>query len=157
MTERDPSVHVKVLFQIDRDDGTREVESVWAVRQAEGFRIDNIPFYAKGFALGDVVSAEADSDGLIRCTGLVTASAHSTIRLWFGNAQDVQRIREELSAMRCQSELDLPRLVAVDVPPEVPYSRIRMYLDDKEREGTLEYEEGCLGQRQQDIDERRPD
>ena len=48
--------------------------------------------------------------------------------------------------MRCDSELDVSRLVAVDVPSNVPYPGIRDYLDRKEKVGVLEYEGGCLGQ-----------
>jgi hypothetical protein len=146
MSDSTQRTHVKVLFDIGRDDGTHEVESVWAVPTEGGYRLDNIPFYARGFALGDVVSATPDPDGLLRCTGLVTASRHSTIRLWFADASNVQKVRDDLRAMGCDSELDLPRLVAVDVPPDVPYERIRSYLDDKELASVFEYEEGCLGQ-----------
>jgi hypothetical protein len=74
--------------------------------------------------LGDLVSATPDPDGLLRCTGLVAASGHSAVRLWFANASEVQAVRDELRAMRCDSELDLPRLVAVDIPPNVQYARI---------------------------------
>ena len=48
--------------------------------------------------------------------------------------------------MGCPSELDLDRLVAVDIPPTVPYSDVRAYLEKNERLGVFEYEEGCLGQ-----------
>jgi hypothetical protein len=51
-----------------------------------------------------------------------------------------------MRALGCNSELDLPRLVAADVPPNIPYEQIRSYLDEKERAGVFEYEEGCLGQ-----------
>lgn len=146
MIESKPRTHVKVLFAIGRDDGTHELESVWAVPVTGGYRLDNIPFYARGFAWGDIVSATPDPDGVLRCTGLVTASRHSTIRLWFADSSNVQKVRDELKAMGCDSELDLARLVAVDVPPEASYGRIRDYLDDKERAGAFEYEEGCLGQ-----------
>lgn len=138
--------HVKVLLDIEREDSTHEVESVWATPTDGGYRLDNIPFYARGFAVGDVVSATADRDGLLRAAGLVTASRHSTIRLWFADAANVQKVRDELRSMGCASELDLPRLVAVDIPPEIPYERIRTYLDDAERAGVFEYEEACLGQ-----------
>lgn len=139
--------HVKVLLDIERDDGRFEVESVWAVPENGGYRLDNIPFYARGLAFGDIVSATPDTDGLLRCTGLVTASGHSTIRLWFSDSNDVHSVRNELRAMGCDSEQDISRLVAVDVPPVVPYEEVRNYLEEKERAGLLEYEEGCLGQR----------
>lgn len=146
MRDARSSNHVKVVFDVERDDGSHEMESVWAVAEGEGYRLDNIPFYARGFAWGDVVSATPDPDGLLRCTGLLTASGHSTIRLWFADAGNVQKVRDELRAMGCDSELDLSRLVAVDVPPNIPYARVRSYLDEMERVAVFEYEEGCVGQ-----------
>ena len=145
MSDPPSQKHVKVLFDVEGDGGT-QLESMWAVPVDGGYRLDNIPFYVRGFASGDVVSATPDPDGLLRSTGLVCASGHSTVRLWFADAGDVQKVRDELRAMGCDTELDLPRLVAVDVPPSIPYERIRTYLDEKERAGVFEYEEGCLGQ-----------
>jgi len=100
--------HIKVLFDIERNGDALEVESVWTVPVAGGFRLDNIPFYDRGFAWGGVVAAAPDHDGMLRCTGLVAPSGHSTIRLWFANAPDVQGIRDELRSRGCTSELDLP-------------------------------------------------
>lgn len=140
------SNHIKVLLEFERGDGTLEFESVWAVAQGPGYRLDNIPFYARGFALGDLVSATPDPDGLLRCTGLVVASGHSTVRLWIAHADNVPSVRKTLRDMECNSELDHTRLVAVDVPPNVPYAEVRAYLDEKERTGVLEYEEACIGQ-----------
>lgn len=140
------SQHVKILFNVERDDETTEIESIWAIPEGDGYRLDNIPFYVRGFAFGDVVSVARDPDGALRCVGLVSASGHSTIRLWFSDAENVQAIRNELRRMKCNSELDLSRLVAVDVPPDIPYEIIKDYFDQKERLGIFEYEEGCLGQ-----------
>ena len=40
---------------------------------------------------------------------------------------------------------DLPRLVAVDVPPHVPYEGIKTFLEQGEQAGQFEYQEACLG------------
>ena len=146
MTDTKDSALVKVLFEVQNDDGTVEVESVWAAPVSEGYKIDNIPFYAREVACEDVISAKADDDGALRYTGLSVASGHSTIRLWFADESNVARVRDHLRGMGCPSELDLPRLVAVDVPPSVPYSDVRAYLDAQEAVGLFEYEEACLGQ-----------
>lgn len=136
--------HVKVTLKLEDGGESHELESVWAVPERSGFRLDNIPFYAKHVAFSDVLSAVPDEDGLLRCTGVAIASGHSTVRLWFASEADVQQIRDELRAMGCASELDLSRLVAVDVPPEVSYATVRSYLDGRELAGVLEYEEGCI-------------
>lgn len=138
--------HVKVLFELDSSHEHIDVESVWALPVTNGYQIDNIPFYAKEVACNDVISAEPDEDGALRFKSLIAASGHSTIRLWFSDEKDVPRVRNELRDMGCVSELDLPRLVAVDIPPSVAYGKIRAYLEQQESKGIFEYEEACLGQ-----------
>jgi hypothetical protein len=147
MTEiPETSKHVKVLFEVKNEDGTIEIESVWATPVPDGYKVDNIPFYARDVACNDVVAVKADEDGALRYAGLRVASGHSTIRLWFANEATVAPVREHLRTMGCSSELDLSRLVAVDVPPSVPYPGVRVYLDAQEAAGIFEYEEACLGQ-----------
>lgn len=143
------SEHTKILLAYQGSSSTdHEIESVWAVPVAGGYQIDNIPFYARGVAFGDVVSAEKDSDGMLRFDALIQPSGHSTVRLWFakGKEHDVASIRQSLREMGCASELsDLARLIAVDVPLSVPYEKVRNFLDEGERGGLFEYEEACLG------------
>jgi hypothetical protein len=136
---------VKVLFDIEDDDGI-SVESLWATQEDAGFRLDNIPFYAAEVALDDVVAVVVDRDGGLRFSGLIKASGHSTVRLWFGRSSDVSDVRARLRGLGCPSELDLDRLLAVDVPPYVSYCVVRSYLDSLEAAGVLEYEEGCVAQ-----------
>ena len=140
--------HVKILFRYDGDTaGQYELESMWALPHSDGYQLDNIPFYAREVANGDVVTAQRGSDGELWYDKLVKPSGHSTIRLWFARPEDVQQTRDELRALGCPSELsELPRLVAVDVPPNVPYSSVRAKLEQGEREGLFEFEEACLGQ-----------
>jgi len=138
--------HVKVLFEIENEDGSIDIESVWAIPTEHGYRIDNIPFYAKGVACDDEIIAAPDEDGMLRFVELRSPAGHSTIRLWFANESDVQPVRDVLRKMGCSSELDLSRLVAVDVPPSVPYSRLRAYLEQQEATGLFEFEEACIGQ-----------
>ena len=141
--------HVKILFTIDRDDSeSTEIESVWAIPIDNGYKIDNIPFYAREIALGDIVSARPDADSMLRFEELVEPSQHSTVRLWFavGSEGEVPRVRQELRQMGCSSERsDLNRLVAVDIPPSVVYAQIHTRLSKYEQEGLREFEEACLG------------
>lgn len=138
--------HVKILFELEPVDGRSETESVWALPDGPGFRLDNIPFYVRGVAAADIVNATIDAGGALRFKSLRRASGHSTIRLWFERAEDVPGVRTHLRRLGCPSELDLSRLVAVDIPPEVAYSGIKAYLEAKEAAGVFEYEEGCLAQ-----------
>lgn len=146
MNEPDGS-HVRVQFYIPQDDGTFEVESLWAVPVAIGYRLDNIPFFVRGLAWGDVVSVEAEPDGGLRYKELVATSGHSTVRVLLSFPGDTQRVRDELGALGCSSERWRNNLIAVDVPPNVAYESVRSYLDIGEKAGLFEYEEGCLADR----------
>ena len=140
---------VKILFSYDGSvPGSIEVETLWAIPSANGFKLDNIPFFAREVSVGDVVSAKPDLDGMLRFGALVKASQNSTVRLWFAKNKEneVARVRQNLRDLGCSSEIsDLPRLVAVDIPATISYAIVRKVLDEYEKVGLLEYEESCLG------------
>jgi hypothetical protein len=138
--------HIKIRFTFENSTGDTEVESMWAVERQGHYEVDNIPFYAKDVACGDLVAARRDDEGALWFTDIVKASGHSTIRLLFAHEDDVQMMRDTLYDMGCASEIgDVTRLVAIDVPPEVEYQKVKTLLDQGEQEGRFEYEEGCLG------------
>lgn len=140
------TARVKVEFPFSDSAGNSEIETMWTVARDGGYELDNIPFHVKELALGDVVSASESSDGRLRFAGLLEAKRHSTVRLWFASDRDVLRVRDDLKRMGCASEgSELPRLVAVDVPPSVSYATVQAYLDEGEAAGTFEYQEACLG------------
>ncbi|PHR01352.1 MAG: hypothetical protein COB29_14750 [Sulfitobacter sp.] len=138
--------HVKINFEIPIEGSEEcEVESLWALPCGNGYKLDNIPFYAKGVSFGDVVTVEKIGDCL-HMVELAESSGHSTVRLWFADIADVQVTRKTLESFGCSSEIsDQPRLVAVDISPSVTYDNIRAYLDEGEINGKWDYEEACLG------------
>lgn len=140
------SERAKIRFPFTNTTGDDEIETMWALKRDDGYEIDNIPFYVKEIALGDVVAATPDADGALWYSELIRPSGHSTIRLLFSNVASVGAVRDELRRMGCSSELsDIPRLVAIDVPPSAPYEQVKAFLDRGEAEGRFEYQEACLG------------
>ncbi|WP_084737204.1 DUF4265 domain-containing protein [Cystobacter ferrugineus] len=154
MTER-----LKLRFPFENSDGVGETETMWVIKREDGYEIDNIPFYVTGLAAGDIVSAQPDTGGVLWYSELVRPGGHSTIQLWFSRQEDVEPVRAALRQRGCASEVsDLPRLVAVDVPPDVPYEDIKAFLEQGERAGQFEYQEACLGfiePRQEDQEHRK--
>lgn len=142
----DERVKIAVRFETS-EPGSYEIETMWATPGPDGYRIDNIPFYSKSLALGDVVSADRAVDGMLEYRALVRASGHSTVQIWFADEAHVSPTIAALRELGCDCEVsDLPKLVAFDVPPDVPYGAVRAFLDDGERRGLFEYQEACLGQ-----------
>ena len=135
--------HLKILFRHDAFEGN-DIESAWATREGEFYKLDNILFYAKEFSWGDLIKAKLINDELY-VDVLVKESGHSTVRILFENVNDVQSTRDQLKSMECDSELsNYEKLVAVDIPPSVYYSDIVKYLDEGEKVDKWEYQEACI-------------
>ena len=141
--------HVKLLFPLEQDeDGypPAAAETLWAVREGEGlFRLDNIPFFATGVALGDIVSGVPEAS-FYRFQEVIRPSGHSTLRIAVTEAADVPAVRRLFEQAGCATEQShLPRLVAIDVPPAVPLDSLRPLLDSGREQDRWDYEEACLG------------
>jgi Domain of unknown function (DUF4265) len=141
-----PADRVKVLFRLEKDeDGYPpvEVESLWGLRRGEGIELDNIPFFAKGVAVGDIVKTTRGSDGALEFESVVRRGGHSTYRILLIEKQpdDPRRTMEELITKGLSVEEDAG-LLAVDVPPEIALGPVRDYLFEGIDSGRWEVEEG---------------
>ncbi len=148
---------VKMHFDLSPDEnGYPPVssESMWAVPLGQSrFRLDNIPFFICGVSCFDVVSARMDTNGLLKYERLLQAGGHSTLRvLFYETSSDTRPIQERVNELRsafrelaCTSELShIPRLISLDVPPEVNINDALRILDAGEKQELWEYEEATL-------------
>ncbi|NDQ56401.1 MAG: DUF4265 domain-containing protein [Acidipila sp.] len=142
----------KVFFYLEKDkDGYPPVgvESLWAIPRDDGFELDNIPFYARGVALGDVVSVEKAADGGLEFNGVVRRGGHSCYRIWLlkKRPDDPQFTFEELKGLGLRVEIDLNKLMAIDVPPNLPLASVEDFLVKGKESGRWELEDGyCAGE-----------
>ncbi len=94
--------------------------------------MDNSPFFAYGVSWQDVIEARAAPDGPLEFVRRVSRSGHRTVRVFFDSflAKDprAQTILGALNALGCTYEGRLPRLVSVDVPPEVDLQDVVQFL-----------------------------
>lgn len=112
------------------------VETVWVeALGGDRYRLANIPFFAYGVSMGDVVEArwrpedldERDEDdedsepyGFPYFVGVLERAGHATLRLAADHSIDdeaVEVLRATLCALGCRVEGLPPRLLAIDVPP----------------------------------------
>jgi hypothetical protein len=134
----------KVLL-VYSDDGVFKTESVWATKIGDYYRIDNIPFFAKNIAPGDIVAVEEDGDELY-FDSLIEASGNSVVRIVLYNEKDILRITKELELMSCNWEgSHLPKLISVEIPKGIPYDKVKEYFEKGSLENVFDYEEACLG------------
>lgn len=86
-----------------------------------GYRIDNIPFFVKNVAVGDVVLARLTEMGWYEFAAVRSRSGHSTFRIWLSDdlASSGRNVAQQIIALGCEVETTLERLIAIDVPPDV--------------------------------------
>lgn len=112
---------VKIVFGLA--DEQYQVESLWAVpMESGGYLIDNIPWYVREVALGDVVEAAPGEDGRLYFAGeILRHSGNRTVRLRLAE-ESLPRsgaIQEALERLGAESELDPSDLMAVNIPAAV--------------------------------------
>ncbi len=111
---------------------------MWATPLGEDrYRLDNVPWFARAFAYGDVVAAEPDHEGVLRVREQLVWSGRYTVRVIpFGDESaeaQLQAVIEEFASLGADCEGALPSftLIALDIPPtarvaEIKSSRARL-------------------------------
>ncbi len=134
----------KVLL-VYQDEAEYMIESVWATKIGDYYKIDNIPFFAKNIAPGDIVSVEND-EGQLYFDELIQASGNSVVRIAFFDENNISKVTEELEKMGCNWEgSHLTKLISVDIPNEIAYEKVKNYLVLGRETGLFDYQEACLG------------
>ena len=139
-------VKISIALEKDEDDyPPADFESLWAISLGGGlYKVENIPFFAMGIALGDVVSAKPEQ-GFLRFKDVVQPSRHKTMRVIIYDKREVPAARELLKKQGCDVEQShIPGLISVDVPPAVSLPELRQILDEGEAQERWGYEEAWL-------------
>lgn len=128
--------------------GEYSIESAWAIPlENNTFKLDNFLFYTTEYSWGDIVSVE-NREGELFVTGLIKESGHSTVRIILNDQKDVEKTRDYLKSLGCDSEIsDVPILISVDIPPSVSYLQIKNYLENGKKSSKWSYEEACIAHR----------
>lgn len=139
---------VKVVVKLEKDEDDyppADYEGLWARPLGEGlFQIDNVPFFARGIAHGDIVSASEGTQEF-RFLEVVKPSGHSTLRLIVHDENDIPSVKAMLEKLGCSIERShIPGLISLDVPPTVYMESLKSVLDEGEAQERWGYEEACL-------------
>jgi hypothetical protein len=134
----------KILLTYKDDEGNYQTESVWATKEGDYYRINNIPFLATNVALNDLVSAEED-DGALYFDKLIEPSGHSAVQMIIFGENEVMQIGKELERFGCTWEgSHIKTLLSIDIPKEITYTDVKQYLEKGEKDGRWSYKEACL-------------
>lgn len=139
--------HVKIFFRLEKDKDDyppEDVESLWAIPRESGFELDNIPFFVKGVALGDIVKVEKTGDCGLEFVEVVRRSGHSCYRIWLRQRRedDPSFTIKELESLGLKVETDMEYLLAIDVPPDISLKSIEDVLFKGEDSGRWGLQEG---------------
>jgi hypothetical protein len=145
--DEDPGGYVRLLVPLEREPGVDAPNEEWLWAEplgSERYRLESSPFFAYGLSHGDVVRAR-DEGEMPRLTEIEHKSGHRTLRLaldaeWDLDRAEVQRFLDELLAMGCTYEALPPKIVAVDVPPDLEVGAVIARLQVQVRDGVLVWE-----------------
>jgi hypothetical protein len=143
---------VKVLIELPLADWYSEsTETLWATRLESGhYRLENSPFYARGYSFRDVVHAEFVEDlGFPVVRNAVEKSGHSTYAVWVsegveGNEQ-FAKSWEPINALGCSFEGVRGKLLSVDIPANANIREAYRLLQMGEDEGAWHFQEHDVG------------
>lgn len=138
----------KIHFRIEQDQDEYppvSVETLWARHVADGFVLDNVPFFSRDATVDDVVQAVHDSSGNLWFSHVVSTAGHSLIRVLLYDDSRAAEVTEQLHSLGCGTEgMKTYKLIAVDIPPTVSLSRIQDFLRSESSLGHIDYEEALL-------------
>jgi uncharacterized protein DUF4265 len=128
----------KVVFRVAEDDGSANVETLWAFDLGENrYRLDNSPFYAYSVSVGDVVFAPVDpADGRPTFASVLEKSGNRTVRvildppLATGNSSD--SVVQELLSLGCSYEGANPGYLCIVIPQEADLAAVCERLTKRE-------------------------
>lgn len=124
----------KVLFRVPEDDGSAQVETLWATSLGnDEYRLDNSPFYAYSVSWEDVVFAPFDAtEEFATFQRVLKKSGNRTVRVIFdppvqdGNESD--QMLQGLVNLGCSYEGANRGYMSINIPATVDLSAVRQYL-----------------------------
>ncbi len=140
-------VRIRVPLEAAPEGGGPSEDWLWAEPLGSGrFRIESCPFFAYGVSRDDVVRAtERAGEEAPSLTDVVEKGGHRTLRVALDPAVEIadpgiQGLLERLLELGCTHEALRPKLVAIDLPPEVDVAVVAELLQALVDDRTLVWE-----------------
>lgn len=127
----------KVLFRIMDEDGTSEVETLWAINLgADRYKLENSPFNAYDVSWEDIVFAQYNSaEGFPTLEKVVKKSGNRTVRVGFDPPIEegcgFDKLLEDITALGCSFEGATRRYIFIHPPPNVVFEEVTEFLVKK--------------------------
>jgi hypothetical protein len=147
---------VRVRFDLPGDGSgwpPASSEGLWAapLPEPDHVQLDNVPWFARGVADGDVFRVSKDENGVLWAVEKVSWSGNCTIRVIpFRDGPltgDMKRVLEAFEPFSVSGDgIAQYRIVALSIPPEADLVAVKRVLKEGERNGSWAFEEGCIGE-----------
>ncbi len=139
----------KIIIILDTDWHGNSTETLWAdpLLKENSFQVRNIPFYAKGISLDDVIETD-EVDGSKYFKGILKKSGHSTYRIFLADKvteRQFESFWEPLEKIGCSYEKGFNRFYSIDVPNDTDIYKAFSLLEDGEKNSVWEFEEADVG------------
>src|SRR5512139_176113 len=140
-------VRIRVPLEPAAGSGGPADDWLWAEPLGSArFRVESCPFFAYGVSRDDVVRADVEpGDEAPRLGDVLEKSGHRTLRMALDPAAElgdggVRALLDRLLELGCTHEALRPKLVAIDVPPEVDEGAVVRLLQALSDEGAALWE-----------------
>jgi hypothetical protein len=139
----------KVTMRLDNDWHGNSSETLWVSPwfKENSFQVRNIPFYAKGVSLDDIIETdEIDGTKYFKC--IFKKSGHSTYRIFLANNVTEQQFNSywaPLEKIGCSYEKGFNRFYSIDVPSDADIYIAHSLLENGEKNNVWEFEEADIG------------
>ncbi len=140
---------VRIRVPLDPSPGSAGPADDWLWAEPLGsgrYRVESCPFFAYGISRDDVVRAlDGVGDEAPQLDEVVEKGGHRTLRLALDPKVElsdpaVQSLLEQLLEMGCTHEALRPKLVAIDLPPDVDVGNVAGRLQSLALGGTILWE-----------------
>jgi hypothetical protein len=128
--------NAKVLFRVPNEDGSAEVETLWAYDLgSDKYKLDNLPYYAYGVSCDDVVLAPFDEDEQFPTfQKVVSKSGNRTIRIIFDtpfeSGNESEALVNRLVTLGCDFEGANKKYIVINIPSSVELNAVAEQLND---------------------------
>lgn len=143
--EENKENRIKIKIPLPANDPSGgEAEWVWAEPEGDSFVLKNVPIFAYRLSYGDSVTTRTENDVLV-FKDVVRRGGHSTYRIYAKfdrKSPKVMKVLRALEKMHCDIEPATDKIIGVDVLPEADVYDVYRVLEEAERAGILEFEEG---------------
>lgn len=139
---------IKILFDVDTGDGELppvKIESIWAEPLNNcTARLRNVPYFACGVALGDVVEVEVDDDGAYRFLRVSEPGGNSTVHAFIFDEDARKTIIRVLAGAGCTIEIGpIQAYLAINVSSVEAAEIVRDVINRYSEEDVIEFQVSC--------------